>query len=463
MIQSCSQFHFREQSLVSFTTTSCGSSKKNTLSTHPPSCIHSIERNENGQIYVMNDLHKNPHFTLKTSDVLSLYRDTTLSSIDSNLEETQYLHVPKNCNYISDDKSLLVINDQSLPTSNATTTITKDQLSIRKYTQLITEMFHYGLSESLTFNTKKRSVSSKATKMSSITKRMHSKYEGRTHRKSSIDKTSLPMCNMGWSLTDCNEYGGNMSTIAGTVKPFLKKGNIPLRASRILVQLIELLLKALDHLDIFNNESCDDMMISNERRRMQRLFKSFLNNGDKYNDKCDADFFRVEGITIIIPSNIGLHTDNLNCDRKGMTSVLSINCQVPLNEDTIVSGSDSQLWNWFTENGYTESFNCSIICYSRRCVGNYVHKLASSYRIAEKDSLRNCIHWALTTRVGKAIDYKSHVWNNSYFPNVFNNHKKKRVSGTFGGDYMVVPAAYDKMVSAFVVVSITKYDFYTNF
>ena len=52
----------------------------------------------------------------------------------------------------------------------------------------------------------------------------------------------------------------------------------------------------------------------------------------------DRSFFCVKGITILIPLSIGLHKDTLNCFMEGMRAVIFINCQIPMNEQTIPDG-----------------------------------------------------------------------------------------------------------------------------
>ena len=283
-----------------------------------------------------------------------------------------------------------------------------------------------------------------------LRKRISSRLHASTQREVPLDPNSLPMCTTGWSTIDCNEYGDNLSTIAGTVKPFLKDGNIPIEASKHLVSIIEFLLGSLPSENLFNNGSSGDETSSTERMKLQRRFKSSLMSPFEDHDCGDSRNFRVDGITILIPSSIGIHTDNLNCNRDGMTSVLSINCQIPMNLKTIPSGTKSKLWSWLIANGYEEYFNCSIICYSRKCVGNFVSKVTSSYQLDEKDNLRKCLNWALTERVGSVVDYRSRIWNCSYFHTVFRTMKKRRSDGTFQGEYMVAPACYDKIVSYIV-------------
>ncbi len=459
-------YDFEDQSLVTFIPRR-SSMKNKVLPLQLPSSIHSIERNLNGQIYVLNDLHNNPHFTMPTSDLLSSFNHSTIRFDDKESSEAiNYLHIPNNSNYISEDNKMIIINDETSPIIDANRGINIKSNAISFCTRALTKMFWNGLSESFNFTSKKRSNRSKSTRSEShtnnpkrtshskarnltiIRKKMSSKIEASTHtRYTTLDPLSLPMCTTGWSTIDCNEYSDNMSTIAGTVRPFLKDGNIPIAASKHLVSMIEYLLRLLPSDHLFNNTSTVDEYAMQMRKDFQNRFRSLLLSGDESKDCGESSSFRVEGITILIPSSIGIHTDTLNCHKDGMTSVLSINCRIPMNDKTIPSGDESKLWNWLVANGNTDYFNCSVICYSRSCIGNFVDKATLSFRLSQRDQLRKCLHWALTDRVGSVVDYRSRVWNSTFFPNTFRTMKKKRPTSTFQGQYMIVPASYDKIVS----------------
>ncbi len=393
---------------------------------------------------------------MPTSDLHSIYDGTVLCSTnEETIESIDYLHIPKSSNYISDDSRFIVINDESTSITTKNIDVNFDHAPISFCTKALTEMFRQGLSESFVFVNKKRTNSSTSTSRSNkknrVRTKVYSNFELCSQRETVLDTLSLPMCTTGWSTIDCNEYSQNMSTIAGTIKPFLKDGNIPSSASRILVSIVEFLLRGLPTNHLFDNESCGDDLYVKERQMFQKRFKSLLMSGNQDYDCGDATHFRVEGVTILIPSSIGIHTDDLNCEKVGMTSVLSVNCRIPMNVATITAGRTSKLWKWLDLNGYTDYFNCSIICYSRKCVGNYVDKVTSSIKLSHLDDLRRCIHWALTERVGTVVDYRSTIWNSSIFQTTFRRTKKRRTSSVFLGEYMVVPASYDKMVRLILI------------
>ena len=68
-------------------------------------------------------------------------------------------------------------------------------------------------------------------------------------------------------------------------------------------------------------------------------FQKLLGDSEDYNGS-----FRVEGITITIPSAIGFHRDTMNCDHKGMKSVVSINVNVPFNNETVPPHTPLHQW-----------------------------------------------------------------------------------------------------------------------
>ena len=193
----------------------------------------------------------------------------------------------------------------------------------------------------------------------------------------------------------------------------------------------------------------DDSSVSDDFKKAQMdmisdFYKLLGGKGD-----CNFCFFRIEGITIIIPLGIGPHRDILNCFLQGMSSVLQINTHIPMNETIIPGGRYSVLWKWLELNGYSKWFPCSIILYSRKCVSTYCQKEADMATFAAKGALHRSIHWAIMKRIGTPVDYLSYVWNNDLFIDHFMKVSKKKKSSLFNGRFMENTASYDKTVSYF--------------
>ena len=449
-----------------------------------------FQRNSYGQIYSTHVFDNSEHLTVAIDD------RTVLSSFRSPSKDLEipFLYIPNKSNYVSSDHRVIVINkDSNVPAFEGQRKLTSP---IKKCTSMVTKMFEAGLSEFFFYDTKKRSsgsdgnsrqasrdeafsrpekrkraVNSKGGKIldyfkhsgkqpteeveadgenngnvrsNKVSTKVSSKFERNTGKESTIDLDSLPTITLGYSMMDTNEYADSMSTIAGTVKPFIKDGNIPREASVTLVEMIEMVLSWLPEESTFNigaGGSEQSIYFTRRLRMIKRLKKTLCGNGDCTN-------FRVEGITILIPLSIGIHIDDQNCDMSGMTNVISINTRVPKNKRTISEGKNSKLWKWLELNGYESYFPCSILLYSRKSVGNYCAKIQDASDMRRNCRLRWIIFWALSSKVDSNVDYRSKVWNSKVFKNRFTKHASKRNGSRFGGKMYVTVACYDKMVSS---------------
>ena len=319
--------------------------------------VISIERNLSGQIYLVQDLDSCGHCTVRTAD-LPKFTDRKYSS--STPLNIPFLHVPSSTNYASQDCEMIVLNsDQKEIPMLGKEFRSKPLRPIETVTRYVTGMFENYLSECFEFENKKRSTSKPhGTKRKRHKTKLQSNFARSTQNKVIVDPNALPVVSVGWSTMDCNRYGANLATIAGNVRPFLCDGNLPNNVKKILAELIEFVLGFMPKETCFNMETSGSPRVVELRSKMISDFK-FMLSGDR-----DVSNFRVEGVTILIPLSIGYHKDTLNCHRNGMTSVLSINSKIPLNEKTIPSGNGSRLWNWLNQNGYHDDFPCSIILYS---------------------------------------------------------------------------------------------------
>ncbi len=432
-----------------------------------------FERHFGGQIYMVQDLKNSWHCTLPTIDIKNVH-DTIRATIEGCT--LPFLHVPKSTNYVSKHNEIVVINsDEDVPVFTEATHKNGMSHPIKKLTSMVHQLFRAGVADYFDYDNKKRSsqeqtdskesektttrptkrgkrkrgskaVQSKKSSEEAQKHVLQSKHQGCSQRAVTVDPKALPVISLGWTTQDCNQYGSNLVTVAGNVKPFLRDANLPSKAKCIVANIVEAVLKFLPGKWAFNIEEGEDDDAVCIRLKMAADFKENL-SGDR-----DVEHFRVEGITILIPLSIGLHKDTLNCESQGMQSVISINCQVPMNEETIPDGKGSKLWVWLNKNGYTESFPCSIILYSRKHVYYICKKLAESKRFAEKDVLRKCVNWAFLNRVGSVTDYRSRIWNNESFPNLFKRYSKTYKTSRFKGAIWTSPACYDKTVSTMMFV-----------
>ena len=482
-ISSATPLMIGEQSLVTFQQPELF--QQNQMKVIDPTLIIgylSVQRNVKGQIYLQQDLDRSGHGTIPTRD------DKKFISIKLNDNEVPYVIIPNTANYISDDSKLVVINmEENLPHGLNVTAGTDTSRPIETCTDIITNMFELGMAECFVYDNKKRSnvndtvgkvkTSRRKRKTSSkpegprkspshavdkdiptpkqhcvlkpipnqIKVRTNSNYQGKSNTTVTVDIQALPTITMGWTQLDTNQYSTNKTTVAGSIKPFLRKGNVPKKVCMKTIELVEFVLQVLPGDWAFNVNKEKDSIILSHRKQMMKEFKQYL-GGDR-----DIRNFRVEGITILIPISIGYHKDTLNCFAEGMRSVVSVNCQVPFNVKSLPGGKGSKLWVWLKANGYTDTFPCSIILYSRVCVHRVCNKMKHAADFASKDMVRKVIDWGLTQRVGSVVDYKARVFDNDSFPSIFNIHaKRSKKKNHFKGLMLSTPAAYDKMVSVFV-------------
>lgn len=128
-----------------------------------------------------------------------------------------------------------------------------------------------------------------------------------------------------------------------------------------------------------------------------------------------------------------------------MKSVVSVNVNVPINDETVPPETD--LRKWLQSNGYTDTFPVSIILYSRKVVYNYAKKFQSSHSLSTENDLKKLTHWLLTNRVGSEVDYLSSVWGNDNFADEFMDRADKIKNSRFKGRQLLTTETLDKTVS----------------
>ena len=442
-----------------------------------------IERNCKGQIYMLQGLDRSSHFTVLSSTFprfieknFPIINNPLLQGITVNTNPVRALFVDKSSDFRSEDKRTIVIN------AGTTTSSPKIECPISSATSHIVAMFKDGnLAQAFTFLEKKRSsqgnskpfissppvisdnistISSPfsvgtsgtaATCSSSHSRRMKKKKRrNRKKLKNTLSKSPeiihpdiLPTITLGWSTQNAHEYSKNKCTIAGNIRPFLRDGGLSRSSKDHLLSCIEEVLSELPSETCFNVSTETDGIQVNLRKSMMGKFKHLLGGSSLFNQS-----FRVEGITILIPQGIGNHCDKLNCGSPGMNTVVSINVNVPIDNDTVPKSS--QLHRWLKQKGFKGSFPLSVILYSRKCVMNHCKKMADSFHFGETDEITKVLHWALTDRVGSVCDYQHSVWCNSQFAQEFLKVADKKKHSRFEGRMSTQVEAYDKMVSWYV-------------
>lgn len=479
MVANGGKLHFEMQSLVCLFQDDKKQKNNQTKIGDPSKVVFiiCIQRNQYGQIYLVQGLERSLHFTIATTEFPKLVRQPYPSECDNTTSRNvQHLFIKSSSNYISDDKETVVYNatsdimkiDESAPA---------EQQLIKKSTEIMIEMFENGLSDCFCYVEKKRSgertghcadeaidgfcgvsfqsmvssinesnsqltASSKSSRRRARKKKKKKKESAPKKTTNTAPESALPTITCGWTTTDASQYQNNRSTIASTLKPFLRDGGMPYKIRRNLLDLVELVLKSMPEGSVcFDIDKEKDSLVLKFRKEMAKEFASMLGKLG------DDDIFRVEGIAIIIPLSIAAHRDTLNCFCKGMSSVLQINARIPFNNQTVKGGRTSVLWKWLESNGYSDWFPCTVILYARKCVYEYCIKMANMRRFSDKDSLRHCLNWALVTRLNTVVDYHGNIWNNNQFADRFMREAKIVKNSRFGGIMMELTASYDKTVS----------------
>ena len=250
---------------------------------------------------------------------------------------------------------------------------------------------------------------------------------------------AIPSISVGWSTSDSNKYALNTSTIAGTSRPFIRDGNLPKPILKLIVDVVELILKLIPKELAFNFDGLGKNEGARFRKEMMSQLKECF-TGDGRN----VLHFRAEGITIIIPLSIGWHRDVLNCLSKFFASVISINVQVPINEDTVPDLSFFS--HWLAENNCIDSFPVSVILYGRHRNATFCRNMAKTEIYRSLDPMRAVIVNGLVDQMYTSVDYKTDVFNNVNFPKLWEKKSKKEDKSIFNGRMWKREPGFDRMV-----------------
>ena len=204
---------------------------------------------------------------MPTTSLSNLLFDQTFAS--NSDDKIPYCHVPKTQNYVSPDKSMFVVNNDSDDLSEFGFS-TSLRSPIDKLTDVVVSMFETGLEHYFKFDNKKRNLDDTPTTCHKTTNNKLSGTMGLRKKKSAkksskkrkinhhsikavddwgksvtqkVKNRSLPIISFGYTQSDCQVYGSNISTVAGTVKPSKMDGNLPKKLRQKIIDLVEIVLE----------------------------------------------------------------------------------------------------------------------------------------------------------------------------------------------------------------------------
>lgn len=399
--------------------------------------------------------------TCRTSNILdSLFNKrfyippNQIENHDSTDTAIPFRHIPKNMNYVSEDKSIVVIN-HDLDDYQHLGITSSSKFPIKRASQLLKSMFADGLGSFLDYDSTKRSSNASNTSVSSLNSsstKVTFTDENGMKRSKKLKASSVPSISIGWSTTDANKYAANNSTLAGTVKPFIHKAGLPQKILDTIIDLVEMVIEFLPEEHTFNLNKLKKEHGRKWRKWMMKELRMSFGRTDG-----SAIFFRAEGITIIIPLSIGWHRDILNCLKEFFKSVISVNVKVPIDDTTFPNRDESVLFQWLMMNGCTDHFPCSVILYGRARVGKHCQNMADSYALSKEDACRKLTAHALVSHMKTEVDYKHEVYHNPNFALEWNRHASIDKNSIFTSKMWKRAGAYDKMVSFMLIFVILYY------
>ena len=439
--KNATSFDFSEQSLICFDIDdrSRRSNNSKVLTIDDISSIFSSERNMEGFIYMVQRLDEKGHLTWPTNGIRDTVHNSTFYSEER--KSISFCHIPKETSYVSENKEIVVLNNDDHCRQLEGINTSYYSSPIDEATSLVTELFELGIHRFFQYDNKKRSKEGTKKNNDNVrNKVVRSLQEGR--KTTTIKPDALPTITLGWTQIDANEYRHNHSTVAGTIKPFLRNGGVTKTISRKLIEIVEMTLSVLPPETCFSFDKMHDEFGRRQiRQELAADLKEYL-GGNR-----DTSNFRVEGIAVLIPLTIGYHMDTLNCSVEGMQSVVCVNAKIPINDNTLPTKQTTVLRKWLEENGYHSSFPVSIILYSRSCVGSYVEKLVKNTRLSNSCSLHQAVSWALMKRVDTAVDYLSRIFESESYVEEFQRKAKISKDSYFGYKLHKSVACYNRMVS----------------
>jgi hypothetical protein len=126
----------------------------------------------------------------------------------------------------------------------------------------------------------------------------------------------------------------------------------------------------------------------------------------------DNEYFPIEAISIIIPIIVGPHVDAMNDGvHSNQSGTLTVNCSLPINMI-----KNKILLKKLESIGYTDTFPCSIIFYTRKCCGTYYKFMCSLEKLGSGSNIEQV--------VVESIRKKKGMNTRDYIGNLFDDHDR---------------------------------------
>ena len=397
-----------------------------------------IERSSATQIYAVNNLHKCPHFTLLTSDLPEFQ-----SKLNSLVKDpVPILFVPSNVSITQEGCKVANSNGDSK---------SKEYELLSTVHNSFCDLFKNGIGEKFTKTDNDRGNVLKDADKASFSPE---------HKK----KLHNPTISVGYSTQDCNLYAESRMSLAGNLRPFIRDGGLSANAKSSLFDLVVEVLKSTYGKDSFKMDELEKDH-AHCRVSLQRDLAIEL----KGNTDVDLKDFTVEGMAILIVQRLAYHSDAQNSSLEALKGSIGISTNLPLeilekkvstscsDSETIGSTKSSKyisdLHLNLKQRGYTDTFPCSLLLYSRKSLDAHVKKLLKIKELRQQDELTDLMFWALTDRMGDVVDYRTNFLESKDFHKIFESSVEKldfdwelkQKGEVLNKPYMKSTAAYDKM------------------
>ena len=330
-----------------------------------------IERSSGTQAYTVKNLHRCPHFSLLTTNLPQFQHKLNMLLKGP----IPMLLIPSSVNYKRDG---CVVQNSSSCNQN------KSEL-LKNIHNCFVDLFKNGLGEKFTLHDSGRGdvvkESDLETDSSISSKELH-----RDRR--------IPTITLGYSTQDCSQYRCNRMSLGGNMRPTLRDGDLSKEALKSIYQIVEQVLDSDVGKDAFDVDGIKDDLYKKFRRELHKDFTELLTgNRDDYSLR-----FRTEGVAIIIAEKLGAHLDKGNSALKKLNDAVAITTNLPLsvldrsNQSPSVGSIVKEkkfiknLQEHLTSRGYSESFPCTIVLYSRKCVDNLIKNNFNSRNLVRKMS-----------------------------------------------------------------------------
>ena len=387
-----------------------------------------IERTCDTQGYAVGKLDTSPHFSLLTKDTTTLVAGLKKFS-DINIP---VVYVPSSVSYSNEDGTVKVVNGD------------KDKIPLlSKIHSSTMNLFQSGLYKKFT--------------LSDFDRGDVLKYCNDVEQRKGARNRHIPTISLGYGTQDCHRYSSSRITIAGNNKPYLSKGNLSLPQSSVLYDLVTF---------IFKNDLCKNSFIVNDIGEKESILRKKLHEQFAValagHNPVDLDYFRIEGMTIIIGQRIAPHCDTQNSKNKYLNHSVTVTTHLPMSVfDSVpqvleynIPDKYINLQRSLKSRGFNDldSFPITSVFYSKAPLDNHVGNLMKLEALSNENDFYKVMIWALTERIGAVVDYRGHVLQEQDFTSFFKNKcaeqslkKRSKSFDLINAPYFTLPAGYDKM------------------